>query len=93
MLYGMVVYYASFLHNQNFDTSQCNHNSGNGDGNTGSGASGGDTGKESCCGFYPERAPFNVGNGRKCCSFDQVLFSDLVSICCDDGVHDIGNPC
>jgi len=86
-----VVYDASFLHGQDFDTSQCSHSGGDG-GGTGSGGST-DNDPKDCCGFYPDRVPFVANNGRKCCSVDQVFFSELDSQCCSNGVQLLGNPC
>lgn len=87
-----IVYDSTPLHSNNFDVSVCHGNGRAGDpeGPTSSNSNG----SEECCGFYPDRVPFSAGNGRQCCPADQVLFSQLDSICCETtGVQLLGNPC
>jgi len=38
----------------------------------------------SCCGYYPDRKPFNTAQGDRACCFDRT-YSTLVSNCCPDG--------
>jgi len=38
-----------------------------------------------CCGFYPKRFPYGVGNPNKGCCKDNVIYNPVFQQCCEDG--------
>lgn len=59
-----------FHHNNGFSLDQCE-------------PTGGVEGRRECCGYYPERFPFNYQIGKRCC-YDKV-YDGNVEKCCSGG--------
>jgi len=47
-------------------------------------------GETACCGYYPERYPYNTKAEFKSCCNDHHLFNPMEQQCCDDGPHQLG---
>jgi len=77
------VYDSQYLHSEGFEPSvECpNNNSGPG-------------GKEvQCCGYWPDRFPYGIGDTRGCCDHHN-LFNPIAEQCCSDGsVKKAGEVC
>lgn len=48
-----------------------------------------DIGDIDCCGKYPRRAPFRLGQ-KECCDSVEKIFNPFKEQCCDTGIYDIG---
>lgn len=47
----------------------------------------------SCCGLYPRRFPYGVGNPYKDCCDDDQIYNPLSEECCDDGSVALTGTC